>query len=1287
MAPSRKILLIALGACAGACARPGGPDKTTSEFGDAGVLVFTAGIKCARVRSSETLPARASVIAGTAAVTGDIYFTSALFDRFKSLCGACHVSGTQGNFAVVSSTFASLVTQMVIDQHIKTDDATAYMPPVGSPNAMPYSQRSPTDPVVQLVNLLELWIAQGSPAGSFSLNPSASDGGAPAADAPSAAADAPSSMTSTDDASASQSPASPAPDVTADAGTDADASEGGAPPLVAAPPDYSVTPEIGGALTNIGSCIPNRYIVGQYATSMDTLDKFFANATTLPDTIAETDLTTFDSEELARNGVISYYPAYPLWSDDAGKMRMVRVPQGQSIAFNKATQQFTIPPNTRFYKTFFKQVIDTAGNPTYKKIETRLIVARPDQDNADGTVTQTALFGTYVWDDAESMATLMKDPYIDGLPFADRLVSYVTDEPRADAVIATKPPNVEYVLEVENPGLVRHYALPGSDRCKQCHMGSPSASFVLGFTPLQVSPVPPGQSGVIEPATGDELTQLQRLIDFGVISGIMSPADVLPLEQTQLPRKPRNEYELKAQAYMVGNCAHCHNPRGFPSVKAPDLKNALNFLPGPKGGIFQFPLDRVSPVRRRGVQQDVPVPYITPSLRDYPEDVAEYPAYVAPKWVVCTDGENDGWCQTPKQSIDFIDAPWRSLVYRNVDTPFDYVDDYGIFPHMPVNTPGYDCRVPQIMGDWMVSIPATRVQPNLTENTIPGGAGMIDDTPQPYVEVLPSDPKYPDAQLAAYQRLAQYHAGHRYNFCPDTSDISDPAVLAGDQLVPQDVPIYNPNDPTKLIMPEEGVPNRANWVDTDSSDPPGDWYPRRSDWATALVQGKIVNSGLADPNDLAHLQKAIDALPGVSLTDDVRAALTKELPFGVWDQKPGCDLSAVPNASSFAGDDRPLWMNVLPPRDPNAPVYMQSPGAAVFTNICINCHGPQADAKGLLSDEISIMTGGSAQVANFRAGLFGPTKSPGMTPGMNLTRVFSPPAVMAGTGTPEDYGARYMAWMALGGTDISIPRSLLTIVATSPVLGARRTFVTAGTPNMLQLAVQLCTDILPADTNVEDPVLSDLIYRHGVLDLTEKTTDIIGTNGDAELWLNVCSLHNRPVVRVILPTVNSWKDVTDPSMLSVQRANSLYWGDAYPATAPVMDHRGHVVNGLSASNLFPMCVRKPTDATEAGYADAFMNSHPVGGQGGTIVPYCPQELFATALDPSTGHVGPKYRLVTTLTPSGIVFTDAVNWGIRGAINAGLAVFLYVEGISGISKDTIVPKPAYNQCELLSSTTK
>ena len=44
---------------------------------------------------------------------------------------------------------------------------------------------------------------------------------------------------------------------------------------------------------------------------------------------------------------------------------------------------------------------------------------------------------------------------------------------------------------------------------------------------------------------------------------------------------------------MVGNCAHCHNPRGFPSIKQPSLEDVLIFLPGPgpNDGIFQFPLE------------------------------------------------------------------------------------------------------------------------------------------------------------------------------------------------------------------------------------------------------------------------------------------------------------------------------------------------------------------------------------------------------------------------------------------------------------------------------------------------------------------------------------------------------------------------------------------------------------------------------------------------------------------------------------------------------------------------
>ena len=70
---------------------------------------------------------------------------------------------------------------------------------------------------------------------------------------------------------------------------------------------------------------------------------------------------------------------------------------------------------------------------------------------------------------------------------------------------------------------------------------------------------------------------------------------------------------------MIGNCGHCHNERGYPSITKPELSSVLDFYPdGDKGGIFEMPLDRMSPVRSRGAHGDIPMPYITPSLYDYP---------------------------------------------------------------------------------------------------------------------------------------------------------------------------------------------------------------------------------------------------------------------------------------------------------------------------------------------------------------------------------------------------------------------------------------------------------------------------------------------------------------------------------------------------------------------------------------------------------------------------------------------------------------------------------------------
>jgi len=1253
-------LLILLAGTAGlACARPGGP-SVQNEFGDSGTVLLE-GAKCLPMLSAEVYPARTVVThPGTGSSGSNIVFTSDLWQRFNSICGSCHVSGNQGGLSVTLATFANEITAARVQQDLVTDDPSSYMPPVGQPNASPFSQRGPDDPVFQLASLLQLWIAQGSPPGQFYL-PSP-DGGTP--------------------------------DASASAGADGGAPQG----------DYGMTPAVGASLTNIGTCLPNRYVVGTNIAAIDRLDAFFARATQLPATLAETDLTTLDSDALARTGVISYVPAYPLWSDSSGKMRHVRTPRNLPIVFDKSSQTFQIPPNTRFYKTFLRKVTDVDGNQAYRKIETRLIVSRPDTTRADGTIQQNALFGTYLWNDDESAATLLQDPLRDGLPFTDRLLTYDTDEPGATAIRASTPPNLnlEYALDTASPPVRRHYAVPGSERCVECHMGSPTASFVLGFLPLQIATQPAGQSGVIEPAMGDELTQLQRLIDYRVIIGVSSPGDVTSLEDSQLPRGPRNAYELQAQAYMLGNCAHCHNPRGFPTTKAPVLKDLLDFLPRQGGGIFQFPLDRVSPLRARGDGQDIAIPYITPSLRDVPQKQSEH---YKPKYLVCAanqDPATDGWCTRPASSkdyLDFIDAPWRSLVYRNIDTPFDYVDDLAIFPHMPMNSAGYDCRVTQILGDWMVSIPA--VDKNAAnENNTPDTGGDLDVSPQPYTEVLPDDPSYASAQAAASKRLEQYHAGHRYDFCPDTSDIVDPDVTDGTLQAPADVPVWNnAATPPQLLMPADAVPDRPHWVVTDTTDPPGPWYPRGSNWQDALLppyKADASGSGVSQ----ADLQTVVNDLPDVFLDEETRTALTTPVPFALWQVEPGCDFSGARTVGSYQGADRPMWMDAQK-LDPGAPVYLESPGAAVFTNICINCHGPEADAKGLLADEISLMTGGNARVADFRAGLFGPESAPGT----GRAELFGPHIAMGDPSTPDDFGARYMSWMALGGTKVQLPPQLLEVVAATQVAGESRSNITIrGSANMLQLARQLCANVLLSDPNAPFAALGQL--PGGFPIRWSGSTALIDQNGDAETWMKICALHNRPVVHVLVPGVlggspklnplpprpqaDDWNNYWSGASALFATGTSLYWatdgsgadgsGQAVaPAGSSFMDQRGQISTAdlASSGNLFPMCVREPpAGSTAHAVADSLLQQLAASSTGGNVIPYCPDALFTVGTD-SNGNALQKWRLSTPQDAnSNLTFPDANGWALRGAINAGLAVFLYLDQLA----QTGTPQRLYNQCD-------
>jgi mono/diheme cytochrome c family protein len=1246
---------------------------------------------------AESLPARLVAMSASAQTGGNVVLVSSLFDRFNQVCNPCHTAATdppgQGGFQIVRVTdFKSNMTPAVIahvtgavcPKNPDPNDQYDPMPPCSNANGATYTSRPPEDSVLQFAELVNAWIRAGSPATEFT-------------------------------------PMSAAPASGGDGG------DGGG-----AASQYVMTPQVGNAMTNIGNCIPSPAMVGIEDQKSTALDAMFASAQKqatgtaaqrlgLPSHLGDTDLFTLDSALLAQYRVLAYAPGYPLWSDNAGKLRHVRVPRGQSIRYNSTTQQFDIPPNTRFYKTFLKPIYDTDGSYRFRKIETRLIVSRPDQTSADGTVTPTALFGAYRWNDTETDATLVDTPLNDSTPFADTVLLYNTDEQLAADILKGQPTQPADQLLAR--GAARHYAIPSSQRCIQCHMGSPSDAFVLGFTPLQINRRPTGSGGTIEATGPDELTQLQRFIDAGIVTGINSPSDLAPLEQSQGNRTPRNEQELVAQGYALGNCTHCHNPRGFPTVQNPVLKDIFDLLPSATGGLFQYPLERYSPRIGRGLTGTTPIPYITPSLLDLPReapngDQVADPFINAESQAVSAallDGGANNNNLVNGYDISFVEyAPWRSIIYRNVDSLFAYVDDNALYPHMPMNTPGFDPRAKQIFGDWMVSIPAVRKHPELVEysyqiaNASTDQVGFVnhigsfpaDSEAQPYVEVLPGQPGYDAAVAAAKKRLDIFHdpaksplasvdlhfvdqggmlphcaAIHymRYSDPGQTEDIIDPAVTLD--------PICHPIPSADLQANCGPLAAHPHWVKTDLTSAPGPWGPREAPWADILIRGKTPNNTAAACGATGGEEAYADQLRAIALAQDAYLSqvdsstnhnyASTPVPFGLWKKKAGCDFSKQKTVADYAGA-RPHWMDVTNP-PPDVPVYEQTPGAAVFKMICINCHGPNADSNGRLAVNLATMTGGNALVADFKHGLFGPVGAPEET--SNRHAVFGDPTNLMGGGsnwkdvsmggmaTDDDRASRYIAWMGLGGTTVIIPAPILEIVAITSVLGEQR-IVPADTlsANMLSQAKSICKGLLAPDLNPTADRGVHYIAGSNFLDPNVQLTGrLLTKNGDAEMWQTLCQLHNPPPIRVLTGGVyGNYLVVHDIAF----GHGTLVPAATYPDGQPVGNHLGNIVSYDSKSqselpsNLWPWCVDDDSPDNKPGQK-AWIDSN--------NFPICPPAVKQNA-----------HGCTANPDPATCFDPEAEDkWAVRGAINAGMSVFLYLRSIEDTG-----PPPDYDQCNLL-----
>jgi hypothetical protein len=194
-----------------------------------------------------------------------------------------------------------------------------------------------------------------------------------------------------------------------------------------------------------------------------------------------------------------FSPQYPLWTDGAGKARWIQLPPGGRIVARDA-DTWEFPAGTRLWKEFAFGA---------RKVETRMLWR---------TDAGTWLYASYVWNDAQTDATLAPDA---GVPD---------------------------VAEVA-PG--KRHAIPSRDDCRTCHENG--TSNVLGFTALQLSTDRDPGAPHAEPLQPDMIT-LQTLVDERLID---APASMF----ARPPRIPGDARTRSTLGYLSANCGHCHNPQ------------------------------------------------------------------------------------------------------------------------------------------------------------------------------------------------------------------------------------------------------------------------------------------------------------------------------------------------------------------------------------------------------------------------------------------------------------------------------------------------------------------------------------------------------------------------------------------------------------------------------------------------------------------------------------------------------------------------------------------------------
>ena len=267
---------------------------------------------------------------------------------------------------------------------------------------------------------------------------------------------------------------------------------------------------IGGGFSNPidAEIIGNRLYVIEWSGERGLWEIVLPPAEFPPASLADAQVFSDLGTQTPAAGVVPYEVNAPFWSDGATKVRFIRLPPGERIAFT-SSGPWSFPDQTLLIKNFYLDLV--RGDPASRRIiETRFLIKRVDAPGWDGY--------SYLWNEAGTDASLLAD---------STTVTYVIDDPQDPVGF-----------------LLQDYYFPSRQDCDVCH--TKGAGYVLGVHTAQLH-------------AGAEQNQLHILAQQGLFAEEL-PADLSSLPRLPNPFEPSVSLDQRARSYLHVNCAPCHRP-------------------------------------------------------------------------------------------------------------------------------------------------------------------------------------------------------------------------------------------------------------------------------------------------------------------------------------------------------------------------------------------------------------------------------------------------------------------------------------------------------------------------------------------------------------------------------------------------------------------------------------------------------------------------------------------------------------------------------------------------------